>query len=183
MTLVKNNQWVPFSGNVPSHIGWSSEQLGLVRAIPAPGRGVTIKWFLWSLLSQSIPWLCTFVTQKVRHAFGEVSLKNKKWDFASCIYHDLQLCDVQPTFPYIWYLLMVSSAKCSQLLCSVVSVWRGVLLWCSTKDLLHDGFFLKLTAVFCFNHCVYKEKKVIRHGTLLALKGTLCCLGESLKFA
>lgn len=25
------------------------------------------------------------------------------------------------------------------------------------------AFFLKLTAVFCFNHCVYKENKVIRH--------------------
>lgn len=148
--------------------------------------GVTIKGFLWSLLAQSIPWLYTSMTQKTHNAFGEVPLKKKKWDFPSCMYHDQQLW-CAANFPLYLeikgYLLMVSSTKCRQLLCSMVSVWRGVLLWCRTKDLLHGGFFLKSTAVFCFNHCVYKEKKVIWHGALLVLKGTLCCLGEILEFA
>lgn len=44
----------------------------------------------------------TSMTQKACHAFGEVSLKKKKLDFISCMYYDQQLCDVQPTFPYIW---------------------------------------------------------------------------------
>lgn len=42
------------------------------------------------------------MAQKAHHAFGEVSLKKKKLDFTSCMYYDQQLCDMQPTFPYIW---------------------------------------------------------------------------------
>jgi len=123
----------PLPGSVQGQVGWSSEQPGLAKDVPADGRGVGTRWSLRSVPTLTIVWfydslilLCS-VTREGWHA-AEV-----------CQQQRCNQCYPLPgapalllTAPKAWLSLLRDSSasrKNTQLLLQSGSLGRGISPW------------------------------------------------------